>query len=169
MTQHGQEVCLPKKRRVSKKGGMKIRPKWSLDSVQTTPKKWDIYTYFFDSNIIALFESTLHAFAMGDIMHCSRLIVHKISLLLIDHITTMDVVLFYLCWTLLWSKGLGKICIIKWLLMHGESWDQAHLNWFSMDGFEYIPSNFSLISQEKHEEPFHKKWHPLDQYSSLQK
>ena len=39
----------------------------------------------------------VHAFAVGDIMHCSRLIVHKISLLLKDHIITMDVLLFYLC------------------------------------------------------------------------
>ena len=43
---------------------------------------------------------------------------------------------------------IGKICVIKWLLMPGESWDKAHLNRFSMDGLDYIASICSLISEE---------------------
>jgi len=50
-----------------------------------------------------------------------------------------------------------------------ESWDKAYLNSFSIDGLDYLASICSLISQEKPGEPPHKKWHPMDQYCSLQK
>ena len=64
---------------------------------------------------------------------------------------------------------IGKICVIKWLLMPGKSWDKAYLNQFFMDGLDYIASICSLISEEKHKEPGYRKWHPMDQYCSLQK
>ena len=44
----------------------------------------------------------------------------------LHHHNGCSIVLFVLNIVLI--EKTGKICIIKWLLMHGESWDQAHLN-----------------------------------------